>query len=452
MVESHQLGSQPSHYPGQRETKPPIRVVHFSTEGAQGGAGRAAYSIHKSLLDGGCDSWMVVANQAAADARVVSGYGVRLGGRVRNSIIQRSQTRLLNNLKPRRTFFPDRLGTVDLGWLSLPAAPEILHLHWVSRFLTSRHIWKLWERHRAPLVWTVMDMAPLTGGCHYSYGCAAFEEACGCCPMIDSDQNDDVSHSSVLSKRRWLSSVPITLVGATDWVIDKAARSSLFSDVRAVKIPYGVNDAVFRPVDRAAVRRKLELPAERRIIFFGATDHNDERKGIHLLLEALQRLRERSEAGGQPLMLIAGHGNPELIEKIPFDRIELGYLDEHGLAMAYQAADLFVCPSTEDAGPLMIPESLMCGTPVVAFAECGGAPDHIITGLNGYIAESRNSTDLAHGIDRVLTWTEAGVITQASCRDGVMRECALQVQSARYQELYKELMDENAKRRSQLGV
>src|SRR5437868_4597860 len=445
MVANNHISIEPSHSIGPRETARSLKIVHFSTEGAQGGAGRAAYNIHRSLLGTGCDSWMVVANNSKPESRILNGYGGSVRGRIRNSIIQRAQTRLLSEINPRSTFFPDRYATIDLAKLALPMIPEIIHLHWVSRFLTSRQIRGLWERYRTPIVWTAMDLAPLTGGCHYSYGCTGFEKQCGECRVIRSSGRDDASRSSLESKRRWLRDVPITFVGATEWVIDRVYRSSLFSRARAVKIPYGIDQTIFFPVERASARRLLNLPIDRKIIFFGATDHNDERKGMSYLVEALAHLHERVPSSDRPLVLIAGQSKSELMERIRFDRLELGYLsDERVLACAYQAADLFVCPSVEDAGPLMIPESLMCGTPVVAFAECGGAPDYIRSGINGYLAESRSASDMARGIQQVMEQSDTGLITQESCREGAARECAMETQASRYRALYEELTDQNA--------
>ncbi|HAK12692.1 MAG TPA: glycosyl transferase family 1, partial [Chitinophagaceae bacterium] len=51
----------------------------------------------------------------------------------------------------------------------------------------------------------------------------------------------------------------------------------------------------------------------------------------------------------------------------PFDAQQLPFANtEQALAKYYQLADLFISPSIEDAGPMMILESLPCGTPVIA--------------------------------------------------------------------------------------
>jgi glycosyltransferase involved in cell wall biosynthesis len=187
----------------------------------------------------------------------------------------------------------------------------------------------------------------------------------------------------------------------------------------------------------------LDLPRNSRIVFFGAENHREERKGVGYLVTALRQLREQAGAGQPPtLLLLAGRTHSEYTRQLPFPHVELGQI--HGdrfLAMAYQAADVFVCPSIEDAGPLMIPESLMCGTPVVAFAECGGAPDVLEKGVNGYLAESRNSQDLARGIQQTFMAAVSGAITQESCRNSVLHDWTMEVQASRYLALYRELVE-----------
>jgi len=83
----------------------------------------------------------------------------------------------------------------------------------------------------------------------------------------------------------------------------------------------------------------------------------------------------------------------------------IGYLSENELIKAYQLAHIFICPSLEDSGPLMINQAIMCGTPVVAF-NIGSATDLVITGETGYLAKIKDPTDMANGIDYVLSLTE----------------------------------------------
>lgn len=142
-------------------------------------------------------------------------------------------------------------------------------------------------------------------------------------------------------------------------------------------------------------------------MFCGAYSLDDERKGMALLSEALRRVRAARPSGrvadGSPiLLLVAGMNGAGLEGSLPFESRFTGWIrDDRMLALAYQAADVFACPSIHDAGPMMIPESMLCGTPVVAF-ETGGAPDLIASGDNGYLARLRDPEDFARGLLAVL--------------------------------------------------
>ena len=138
-------------------------------------------------------------------------------------------------------------------------------------------------------------------------------------------------------------------------------------------------------------------------------------------------------------LLIAGHHAKSLLELLPFQHKHLGYLkDEVTLSMAYQAADVFVCPSIDDQGPMMIPESMMCGTPVVAF-DNGIAPELIVDMETGYLAQYRDSFDLAHGIYQVLTSDRQNEM-KVSSREMAFKGHSPQVVAKKYIQLYTSLI------------
>jgi glycosyltransferase involved in cell wall biosynthesis len=115
--------------------------------------------------------------------------------------------------------------------------------------------------------------------------------------------------------------------------------------------------------------------------------------------------------------------------------------DDARLALAYRASDLFVCPSVEDAGPMMIPESMLCGTPVAAFAT-GGAPDLIRTGETGYLARYKDSGDLAEGILGMLRAPNAEAMREAAAA-AARRLHAPELVAARYTALCANLSEES---------
>jgi len=87
----------------------------------------------------------------------------------------------------------------------------------------------------------------------------------------------------------------------------------------------------------------------------------------------------------------------------------------------------------------MIPESMLCGTPVAAF-DTGGAPDLIRTGETGFLAKYRDSGDLAEGILALLSVRNTGEMREAAWA-AARRLHAPDVVVARYVELCTELSE-----------
>ncbi len=107
------------------------------------------------------------------------------------------------------------------------------------------------------------------------------------------------------------------------------------------------------------------------------------------------------------------------------------------LPKAFQAADLFVCPSIEDAGPMMVNQAIMSGTPVVAF-EMGVALDLVHTGVTGYRARLKDSDDLAKGMKDILSLSEIELTKmRENCRNMGLSKGTTAVQAERIEEIVR---------------
>ena len=397
-----------------------MRILHFSTEDITGGAAKAAHRLHSALCEAGHQSQIVVLRKKSDDDRVIqapppmpSPWASRFE-RLRQHVpgFQRGQP------TANYTFNFDSQPQINLEALlaSQIQSPEILCLHWVSDLLDVKAIRRLYDHNRCPIVWVMADQEPMTGGCHYSFGCEGFKQKCGNCPQLNPSEAKDHSHIIWQRKKELLADLPICFVAPTSWGRERLSQSSLFGHHRCELIPYPIDPQIFRPFDRSVARDLLHLPQDKKILFFGATYLEDRRKGMPLLLEALAAARTFTSAISPDdiFLLIAGLNGKHLLDKLPFAGKYVGQLnDELTLALAYQAADIFVCSSIEDAGPMMIPEAMMCGTPVVAF-NAGGAPDLIETMKTGYLANFADAHDLAHGIWCVLGADNESAICDAA--------------------------------------
>jgi glycosyltransferase involved in cell wall biosynthesis len=336
-------------------------------------------------------------------------------------------------------------------WTSAPTSAlldraqgsQIVNLHWTRGLVTSRQARRIAEATGARIVWTLMDLGMLTGGCHYMHGCTGYQNACGRCPRIRSTSSFDISRRNWKHRKRSFTALQPTIVACNRWTRDRAKESSLFRDVRCEIIPLAIDVEVFRPIPRALAREVLGLPSSGRIVFCGALKMGQSRKGMESLVEALGQLRQKLDPErlkDSPVMLLtAGTGaNFASRLQLAFPHHHLGLLgDDRSLALAYSAADLFVSPSIEDAGPMMVNESLACGTPVVAYA-IGTAADQVETGATGWLAPLGDTGELAHGLARILDSSDPEGLRVRSREVAVAAYSPAHV-ARRYLDLYADL-------------
>jgi len=414
-----------------------MNILHLSAYDF-GGAGKAAYRLHRNMKGCGFKSKMVVQKKQELDSDVmelnVTSPLARLYG-----TLAKGWLKLVSN---QDYYFQDQ--TRSLLQRKTPFSnlfvfqPDSIIVHWVSNFVSLNDVRRLSLLTGAPVFWYLMDMAPLTGGCHYAWDCTGYFHACGKCPALYSSNPNDVSHCIWKTKWDCATDIDVTIVPASSWLDHQAHHSSLFRIRKIEKILLAVNPEIFRPEIKESARERLKLPLDKKIILFGNQALSLKRKGMSYLLEALQILANRNDVDkGSLLIAIAGDMDQNrAFFDTSFNYINLGFLDsDEMLATAYQAADMFICPSVEDSGPMMINESIMCGTPVVSFA-MGVAPDLVHTGVTGYRAELKNSADLAHGIKSILDLDSDGAVKMSwECRNLGLQLCHPEVQVEAFRKL-----------------
>lgn len=316
--------------------------------------------------------------------------------------------------------------------------PDVIIVLFMSKFLTYKNLHELNKLTGAPILLYMMDMAPFTGICHYSWNCEGYQNSCGNCPALFSDDPADQSFINLAFKKNYADKTNIIPVVASQMQFLQASKSHLFGDNKIYKILLAVNEKQYFPNNKLISRQKLSLPGNGKILFFGAGSFAEKRKGLEELLLALNILSQ-SKDFNQPIHLAIAGNNKEIVERsLPFPYTLLGQLNHQSLPVAYSAADVFICPSVQDSGPMMINQSLMCGTPVVSF-EMGVALDLVINGITGYKARLKDSEELAKGIGDILKLDEDAYGDLASnCRRIALNEFSLSSQLRGFKQIFSE--------------
>ncbi len=416
-----------------------MRILHLSTLDNSGGAARATFRLHKGLIRQNVDSGMFVRNKYS-DKEAVTKYRYprsleKILYRNRKSRIKSDFNKYNRSRPSNQELFSDDRSALKIGFdRQLPEA-DIYHLHWTSGFVDLPAFFKTVDK---PIVWTLHDMFPFTGGCHYSNGCEKYKTHCNKCPQLGSVSEKDLAYFIWERKSKAFSGFKNRIIIRADsfWLANEAVESSLFKAFDIDTIHYGIETEEFIPRDKKSVRKALNIPLNSRVVVFGAPGINNPRKGFNELLESLIRLRS---IYSNIFLLSFGSGTmPDIID-IPC--LHLGNVsNNHLLSLIYSCGDVFVIPSLQEAFGQTALEAMSCGIPVAGF-NTGGIPDMIVNGQTGYLAETGNVGSLSVAINRILRLDEDDYKKMAgNCREKVLAGFTLSHQATDYIKVYRNLL------------
>ena len=382
-----------------------MKILHINTYD-QGGAAIAAIRLHKALLEQGIDSSMLFLNKT--NYYLPASFPYIEISKKRPKFLSRQINRLENKINPKETqlecnklklqnkikgfeMFTFNTTDFDITNQSLLQDSDIIHLHYIAGFVD----YKVFKKLRKPVIWTLHDMNPFTGGCHYSSGCERFKSDCKDCPQLIGTINKNNSFEDQCYKKNFLSNISPIITAPSAWLNTCSSQSTLFQNFQSFLIPYSLDVSIFKPLDKKFCRQVLNLPDDKIILLFVSDFIDNKRKGFDLLTNSLTQTKLHNIH-----ICAIGNSNKEL-EKHNALTLLGRVADERIMAMAYSAADVFVLPSREDNLPNVILESLACGTPVIAF-QVGGMPDVLKTGFNGILVKELTSESLSKSLDDFL--------------------------------------------------
>ena len=434
----------------ERSSKKAMSVAML-TVADRGGAGNAAYRLHKGLREIGVQSTMLVLAKKRDDHTVkVLPTGsddagvVRALDRDENMEAWKLATsrwkRNMGNYPHRPQgleTFTDAESAVRLEQVAKVRDADVINLHWIAG-LVDFGTAQLALSGR-PHVWTLHDMHAFTGGCHYSMGCDRYRTSCGACPALGSSQENDLSRSVWKTKDALYERINAHIVTPSRWLAETARSSSLLGRFPVHHIPYGLPTDIYKPHHGEDARRLLNLSPSDHVVLFGAQRVSNTRKGFVYLVDAIQHLVKQGD--GAPIVFATfGNEPPPVKLPSPYRMVHLGSVgDEQMLAKVYSAADLFVIPSIEDNLPNTVIEAMSCGTPVVGFS-VGGIPDMVEHKVTGFLASPFEAGELAEGIRWVLSQKNGDLDLSGRCRERVLGRYRLDIQAKAYLELFRNII------------
>ncbi|MGN7808442.1 glycosyltransferase family 4 protein [Flavobacterium johnsoniae] len=412
-----------------------MKVLIVNTSDIKGGAARAAYRLHRSLLSKGIESKMLVQEKASDDFTVITNPQsfVRMMIMKIRPLLDTFPVRFYKNHR-KLLFSPAWLGFNNVVNQINELQPDIVHLHWINGgMIKIEDLTKI----QAPIVWSLHDNWAFTGGCHIMWDCDKYKKCCGSCPHLNSHKENDLSRKIFSRKKSTFSKIPqMAVIGLSKWLEHCAKESSLFKNHKIINLPNPIDTNVFKPFDKVQARELWNLPLNKKLVLFGAMSAtSDVNKGFKELSGALELLE------GEENVELVIFGSSEPIEKLSlkFKTHYLGHLsDDVSLVTLYSAADVMIVPSLQEAFGQTASESMACGTPVVAFAH-SGLLDIVEHKKTGYLAKPYEIQDLSHGINWILNNTDYNMLSKFG-REKIITEFNSPVVADKYIEMYQKIL------------
>lgn len=410
-----------------------MKVVHIATM-LKGGAGIAALRIHQSLLDyaPGVTSFFIQkdpvidSNDIKRNIYQCTHYH-NLYYKIVNKLGLKSYLTQEGIFRRIISKYPKNyeIATLPLSYYPIEDHPiikdaDIIHLHWIGDFINYPSFFK---KIKQPIVCTTHDPNPFLGIFHYEGDV-----------LRNPGNLRKLEDKAIGIKYKYTHTHNnIHIACPSEWVKQKSETSYVLDDFPHYYIPYGIEEKNYPLLDKIVLKEEFKINNGKKTILFIAFDIQLPRKGLDLLIDAVNRI-DPSKFN----LISVGHGNKISINsKINFQHYE-NIQDISELNKIYAAADVTIVPSREDMFNQVMLESLMNGTPVISFSN-GGMAEHIKTGKNGILIDEISSQSLQFEIENFLndkySFEEPHII-----RNYPVTTLNNQIQAKRYTELYNKIL------------
>jgi len=421
-----------------------VKIVHLATFDAHGGAAVAAIRLVESLRARTHDARLIVRDKHTSHSFVET---LGTATRPRPVLTDRGVSQVAWLLSERArsaksdTPFSSDLPTYDIATHPAVRAADVIHLHWIAGFVSAYEVRRLQDLGK-PVVWTLHDQFPLTGGCHYSGACRGFIRHCHRCPQLQPAAHP-LASLTLAEKRGFIDPARIVLASPSRWLAACARHSALFKRARIEVVPYGIDVFSRQQTTRFDARAALGIPGDAIVLFSASVNNAEARKGHAHLIAALKHMRVRRlvkprDAAARLRLLTAGEGATEgELEGVPCQSLGALAPGDPRIVLAYRAADVFVLPSLEDNLPNTLVEAMAAGIPVAAY-RTGGVPDVLSDGVNGRVVRRGDTTALAKALADLVNDAETRERLGAAAAQTAWSAFDSPIQAAAYERIYED--------------
>ena len=364
-----------------------MKILHVVGGSFENGAFKGAYILHKNLKELGIESKILnnglknkndINNEILEDIIFINdslikkffGYFLLIFEKFLKFIFLPS---------PRSTFTFSIFGQ-DITKLKIYKESDIIHIHWLDQnFIRISSLSKI----KKPIVWTMRDMWPFTGGSHYTMDFEKYEKSLLSKTIKNLKKKNYPKH--------------INFIAISNWLQLEAKKSFVLNNYDIKKIYNNIDLRDFDLLTKTEARLEIKISTSKKVILYGAQNPQSQRKGWDIFKETLRKLDKSKYF----LLIFGNFWSRKDLDKIGIEYKSFGFVNNIKiLNKIYCSSDIFIFPSLQEAFGKTWAEAFTCGIPIVCFKKT--SPSEIIEHkVDGYIVNQINSEQLKEGIEWV---------------------------------------------------
>ncbi len=253
--------------------------------------------------------------------------------------------------------------------------PDIINLHWINRSMISlNEINQL----KSKLVLSLHDMWFFSSTEHY---------------FINENKNDILSQYCWKIKKQIIYKKNVYFIVHNKWMFEQiTTRHPTLKNKIYLSSNYPIDTNLFKPRNKNFLRKKYNLPLDKKIIFFSAQDIKDKRKGFKYFTKIVKKL---SKDKNLYFLSLGGNTSDLGFSK---NHKHINFISNKKSSELYSLSDIFLCTSLIDNLPLTVLEGISSGNLVISFDN--GGTRNVLKNV-GYIFKVSQMSNLIKFIKNV---------------------------------------------------
>lgn len=356
-------------------------------------------------------------------------------------MVSKTNSILVRLLYKNRNSLPWSLNTIKPPGFSpkILSQMSLLNIHWLpSTFRRMKS-----EARDVPIILTSHDVWNLTGGCHCNLGCEGWKKGCTNCPQVTSRVPFlQTPAKSFKTKAQLYKSISkLGIVAPSRWIADMFTQSPMFENRQIEIIPNPGNTSIYRITDDYLSLLRIETRRQTyRVLYVVSGNLSAYHKGFDLLIEMLKILGSGIETDFE--IIIVGDARNEQME---INGISITYYgevhNEEEMSSLMNVANLVISTSRQDNLPNSLIESILCGTPVLAF-NIGGISEIVINEYNGILIEPFDLISFSNAFKGLIEGTTKLEHTREKIASSARELYSESAIASKYAKFYETMKDE----------